>query len=89
MDDYDERFEFGEPRHKDNLPDFDLEVGKTYLVPMKLLGKDRRFDGGRGTEYYEFHYETGDYGYKPFNIADYHMSKEILQFDKKNLDKNV
>lgn len=87
--DYDEKFEFGEPSHKDNLPDFELEVGKTYLVPMKLLGKDRCFDGGRGTEYYEFHYTTGEYGYRPFSIPDYHMSKEILQFDKKNLDKNV
>lgn len=89
IDDYDEKFEFGEPKHKKNLPDFELEVGKTYLVPMKLLEKDRRFDGGRGTEYYEFHYTTGDYGYRPFSIPDYHMSKEILQFDKKNLDKNV
>lgn len=88
-DEYDEEFEFGEPRHKKNLPDFELEVGKTYLVPMKLLEKDRRFDGGRGTEYYEFHYTTGEYGYKPFSIPDYHMSKEILQFDKKKLDKNV
>lgn len=88
ISDYDEKFEFGEPRHKDNLPDFDLEVGKTYLVPMKLLGKDRCFDGGRLSEYYEFHYTTGDYGYRPFSIPDYHMSKEILPFDKKTLDNN-
>lgn len=87
--DYDEKFEFGEPRHKENLPDFDLEVGKTYLVPMKLLGKDRCFDGGRGTEYYEFHYTTGNYGYRPFSIPDYHMTKEILEFDKKKIDNNV
>lgn len=89
INDYDERFEFGEPRYKDNLPDFELEVGKTYLVPMKLLGKDRRLDGGRLSEYYEFHYTTGVYGYRPFSIPDYHMSKEILPFDKKNLDNNV
>ena len=88
-DDYDEEFEFGEPRHKENLPDFELEVGKTYLVPMKLLEKDRRFDGGRGTEYYEFHYTTGTYGYRPFIIPDYHMSKEILEFEKKSVDKSV
>ena len=86
--DYDEEFEFGEPIHKENLPDFDLEVGETYLVPMKLLEKDRRFEGGRGTEYYKFHYTTGTYGYKPFSIPDYHMTKEILPFDKKSLDKN-
>lgn len=86
-DEYDEKFEFCEPRHKENLPDFDLEVGKTYLVPMKLLEKDRRFEGGRGTEYYEFHYTTGTYGYRPFSIPDYHMTKEILPFNNKNLDK--
>jgi hypothetical protein len=88
ISDYDEKFEFGEPRHKDNLPDFELEVGKTYLVPMKLLEKDRRFDGGRLSEYYEFHYTTGVYGYRPFSIPDYHMTKEILEFDKKKLDNN-
>ena len=88
ISDYDEKFEFGEPRHKDNLPDFDLEVGKTYLVPMKLLEKDRRFDGGRLSEYYEFHYTSGPCGYRPFSIPDYHMTKEILEFDKKKLDNN-
>lgn len=35
-----------------------LEVGKTYLVPLKLLAKERRFDGSRGTEYYKFNYRT-------------------------------
>lgn len=82
ISDYDEKFEFGEPRHKDNLPDFDLEAGKTYLVPMKLLGKDRCFDGGRGTEYYEFHYTTGVYGYRPFSVPDYHMNKGIQKFEE-------
>lgn len=85
ISDYNESFEFGEPRYKDNLPDFELEVGKTYLVPMKLLEKDRRFDGGRGTEYYEFHYTSGPCGYRPFSIPDYHMSKGIQKF---NLDQN-
>lgn len=82
--DYDEEFEFGEPIHKENLPDFDLKVGETYLVPMKLLEKDRRFEGGRGTEYYKFHYTTGTYGYRPFSIPDYDMTNKIEQFDKKS-----
>ena len=82
ISDYDEKFEFGEPRHKDNLPDFELEVGKTYLVPMKLLEKDRRFDGGRLSEFYEFHYTTGVYGYRPFSVPDYHMNKGIQKFEE-------
>lgn len=45
---------FGEPWHKKNLPDFELIEGETYLVPLKLLSKERRFDGGRGTEFYTF-----------------------------------
>lgn len=45
---------FGEPWHKQNLPDFELVEGETYLVPLKLLSKERRFDGGRGTEFYTF-----------------------------------
>lgn len=78
--DYDERDEendFGEPWHTENLPDCPLEVGKTYLVPLKLLAKERRFDGGRGTEFYKFNYCTETYGYRPFSISDYHMSKDI------------
>lgn len=78
--DYDERDEendFGEPMHTENLPDCYLEVGKTYLVPLKLIAKERRFDGGRGTEYYKFNYRTETYGYRPFSISDYHMTKEI------------
>jgi hypothetical protein len=47
-------FIFGEPWHKNNLPVFDLEEGKTYLVSLKFLKKERRFDGGRGTEFYTF-----------------------------------
>lgn len=47
-------FEFGEPWHTKNLPPFPLIEGETYLVPLKLLAKERRFDGGRGTEFYLF-----------------------------------
>ena len=78
--DYDERDEendFGEPLHTENLPDCPLEVGKTYLVPLKLIAKERRFDGGRGTEFYKFNYSTETYGYRPFSISDFHMSKAI------------
>lgn len=45
---------FGEPWHTENLPSFELVEGETYLVPLKLLSKERRFDGGRGTEFYTF-----------------------------------
>lgn len=45
---------FGEPYHKENLPEFELKEGEIYLVPLKLLKKERRFDGGRGTEFYFF-----------------------------------
>ena len=76
-DEKDEEFDFGEPMHTENLPDCPLEVGKTYLVPLKLLAKERRFDGGRGTEYYKFNYRTETCGYRPFSISDYHMSKDI------------
>lgn len=85
--DYDERDEetdFGEPKHTENLPDCPLEVGKTYLVPLTLLAKERRFDGGRGTEYYKFNYRTEDYGYRPFSIVDWRMSKEIREFNVDN-----
>ena len=73
----DDEFDFGEPWHTENLPDCHLEVGKTYLVPMELLAKERRFDGGRGTEYYKFNYRTETCGYSPFSISDYNMTKEI------------
>lgn len=76
-DERDEEFDFGEPMHTENLPDCPLEVGKTYLVPLKLIAKERRFDGGRGSEFYKFNYQTEDYGYRPFSIIDYNMSKEI------------
>ena len=84
--DYDERDEendFGEPLHTENLPDCPLEVGKTYLVPLKLLAKERRFDGGRGSEFYKFNYQTETYGYRPFSIIDYYMSKDIQSFEEK------
>lgn len=53
-EDKDNEFEFGEPWHTKNLPPFPLIEGETYLVPLKLLSKERRFDGGRGTEFYLF-----------------------------------
>ena len=79
----DEDFDFGEPWHTENLPACPLEVGKTYLVPLKLIAKERRFDGGRGSEFYKFNYQTEDYGYRPFSIIDYNMSKEIQPFEEK------
>jgi hypothetical protein len=82
-DERDEEFDFGEPMHTENLPDCPLEVGKTYLVPLKLLAKERRFDGGRGSEFYKFNYRTETYGYRPFSIIDYNMSKDIQPFEEK------
>lgn len=82
-DESDEDFDFGEPMHTEFLPDCPLEVGKTYLVPLKLIAKERRFDGGRGTEYYRFNYRTEDYGYRPFSIVDWRMSKDIQPFEEK------
>ena len=79
-DESDEDFDFGEPMHSERLPQFPLEVGKTYLVPLKLIRKERRFDGGRGTEYYDFNYHMDNYGYKPFRIPDFHMTSEIQEF---------
>ena len=84
--DYDERDEendFDEPLHTENLPDCPLEVGKTYLVPLKLIAKERQFDGGRGSEFYKFNYQTENYGYRSFSIIDYDMSKDIQPFEKK------
>ena len=82
-DERDEEFDFGEPMHTENLPSCPLEVGKTYLVPLKLLAKERRFDGGRGSEFYKFNYRTETYGYRPFSISDFHMSKDIQPFEEK------
>lgn len=82
-DEKDEENDFGEPIHTENLPDCPLKVGKIYLVPLRLLAKERRFDGGRGTEYYKFNYCTETYGYRPFSISDYDMSKDIQTFEKK------
>ena len=83
-DERDEEFDFGEPMHSERLPQFPLEIGKTYLVPLKLIRKDRLFDGGRGTEYYEFNYHMDNYGYKSFRIPDYHMTSEIQEFHDKD-----
>ena len=88
-DEYEQAFEFGEAKHVEYLPSCPLEKGKVYLVPMVLRDKDRKYDGGRETEFYEFQYRTDDFNYMPIRITDYHMSKEIREFDKKNLDNNV
>lgn len=45
---------FGEPWHTENLPPFPLVEGETYYIPMTLVEKERKFDGGRGTEFYHF-----------------------------------
>lgn len=45
---------FGEPWHTGNLPSFPLVEGETYFIPMTLVKKERKFDGGRGTEFYHF-----------------------------------
>ena len=68
-------FDFGEATHTENLPDFPLNEGCTYLVPLKLLSKERRFDGGRGTEYYTF----GIDNWRRITFADYNLPnlKEI------------
>ena len=76
-------FEFGEPMHPENLPDCPLKIGDVYLVPMRLTLKDRKFDGGRGTEWYEFQYVNRDPKYyAPIRIVDYHMSKSIRKFSE-------
>jgi hypothetical protein len=49
---------------------------------MVLRNKDRQYDGGRETEFYEFQYRTDDYNYMPIRITDYHMSKNIEPFNK-------
>lgn len=45
---------FGKPWHTENLPPFPLVEGETYYIPMTLVEKERKFDGGRGTEFYHF-----------------------------------
>lgn len=70
-------FDFGEPMHRENLPECELEIGKSYLVPMTLIDKERRFDGGRGTEIYEFAYKNCNPLTKHIFISDKYMSKEI------------
>ena len=68
---------FGEPWHKQNLPDFELVEGETYLVPLKLLSKERRFDGGRGTEFYTF----GTDHYRKITFSDMSIP-EILKDER-------
>lgn len=82
--DPDDEFDFGEPMHPENLPECGLEIGKYYLVPMVLTNKERRFDGGRGTEYYEFNYLHTNSITKSIRIQDNHMSKRICEFSLDN-----
>lgn len=82
--DPDDEFDFGKPMHPENLPECGLEIGKYYLVPMVLTSKERRFDGGRGTEYYEFEYLHTNAITKPIRIQDNHMSKRICEFSLDN-----
>ena len=35
------------------------------------------------SEFYKFIYQTEDYGYRPFSISDFHMSKDIQPFEEK------
>lgn len=79
-----DEFDFGKPIHPENLPECGLEIGKYYLVPMVLTSKERRFDGGRGTEYYEFDYLHTNAITKPIRIQDNHMSKRICEFSLDN-----
>ena len=79
-----DEFDFGEPMHPENLPECGLEIGKYYLVPMVLTSKERRFDGGRGTEYYEFDYLHTNSITKSIRIQDRHMSKRICEFSLDN-----
>lgn len=45
--------------HPENMPDFDLEPGKMYLMPVRLKHKECRFDGGRGAEFFVFENPMG------------------------------
>lgn len=76
-EDKDNEFKFGEPWHTENLPPFPLIEGETYLVPLKLLSKERMFDGGRGTEFYLFGDEErlGRY----ISFSDYTLPQGIEQ----------
>ena len=77
---------FGEPWHTEYLPDFSLKEGETYLVPLKLLKKERRFDGGRGTEYYLF----GDCEHlgRYISFSDYMLPKiEKTKMDDETLER--
>lgn len=68
---------FGKPWHTENLPSFELVEGETYLVPLKLLSKERRFDGGRGTEFYTF----GIDNWRKITFSDYSLP-DIMQDER-------
>ena len=73
----DNDFNFGEPIHTSFLPECSLNTNETYLVPMVLKNKERVFDGGRGTEYYEFEYIVSNPISKTLRIRDDFMSSGI------------
>lgn len=82
----DEDFVFGEPWHKSNLPDFELVEGETYLVPLKLLRKERRFDGGRGTEFYMFgdSERLGRYvSFSDYTLPQIQKLEQVKDFEKR------
>lgn len=45
--------------HRENMPDFELKKGTWCMLPVELQSVERRFDGGRGTEFYTFKTEMG------------------------------
>ncbi len=45
--------------HPENMPDFELKPGTWCMMPVELYQVERRFDGGRGTEFYTFRTEMG------------------------------
>lgn len=72
---------FGEPTYTSNLPSFRLEEGEVYLVPLVLVGKERRFDGGRGTEFYRFSPSKHD-RHRIITFTDYNLPKLYQNPDK-------
>lgn len=63
--------------HPENMPDFPLEPGKTYLMPVKLKSKECRFDGGRGTEFFVFENPMG----MTTTISDHYL-KQLKPYDE-------
>lgn len=68
---------FEESFYAGNLPNFPLNEGDTYFVPLKLLSKERRNDCGRETEYFTF----GVDNWRKITFADYNFPN-IKELDK-------